>query len=363
MSNISNLLKENYDLKNELESVVMRVKENEAKHNGFKVIQFSMLLSDNLEEIGSKPIKYIEEIFDIERAVLFIKKDALAVAQNYESKGSRVQVIDNEAFAYTFLDDEVRSGADKTVIHKDFHIMPMGNDFSYVLVPITDNGRIVAALGFYSSDKNRFTKEYNFDFVEEFALIASIALKKLDNAFLLEMQANTDYLTGLPNKFIFDLTGNNSFQEYKNNGKSFTFFMLDLNNYKYINDELGHLAGDEILKLIARNMRKCIGDYDIFGRFGGDEFYLFTEQTDKDALKSLINRFIKAVEETEFREELNFKLGFCGGAVIVKGGDFSSFEDIVRLADSRLYKAKNIIKSENELSVESKVMGIDDDNK
>lgn len=360
MSNISNLLKENYDLKNELESMVMRVKENEAKHNGFKVIQFSMLLSDNLDEISNKPIKYIEEIFDIERAVLFIRKDALAVAQNFESKGSRVRIVNNEAFSYTFLDDDVRSGTDKSVIHKDFQLMPHDSDYSYVLVPITDNGRIVAALGFYSSDKNRFTKEYNFDFVEEFALIASIALKKLDNAFLLEMQANTDYLTGLPNKFIFDLTGNNSFREYKENGRSFTFFMFDLNNYKYINDELGHLAGDEILKLIARNMRNCIGDYDILGRFGGDEFYLFTETTDKKELNTLIDNLIKAVEETTFIEDFNIKFGFCAGAVIVKEGEFNSFEDIVRLADDRLYKAKNMIKRENRLSLESKVMGIDE---
>ena len=338
----------------------MRVKENEAKHNGFKVIQFSMLLSDNLDEISNKPIKYIEEIFDIERAVLFIRKDALAVAQNFESKGSRVQIVNNEAFSYTFLDDDVRSGTDKSVIHKDFQLMPHDSDYSYVLVPITDNGRIVAALGFYSSDKNRFTKEYNFDFVEEFALIASIALKKLDNAFLLEMQANTDYLTGLPNKFIFDLTGNNSFREYKENGRSFTFFMFDLNNYKYINDELGHLAGDEILKLIARNMRNCIGDYDILGRFGGDEFYLFTETTDKKELNTLIDNLIKAVEETTFIEDFNIKFGFCAGAVIVKEGEFNSFEDIVRLADDRLYKAKNMIKRENGLSLESKVMGIDE---
>lgn len=360
MSNISNLLKENYDLKNELESMVMRVKENEAKHNGFKVIQFSMLLSDNLDEISNKPIKYIEEIFDIERAVLFIRKDALAVAQNFESKGSRVQIVNHEAFSYTFLDDDVRSGTDKSVIHKDFQLMPHDSDYSYVLVPITDNGRIVAALGFYSSDKNRFTKEYNFDFVEEFALIASIALKKLDNAFLLEMQANTDYLTGLPNKFIFDLTGNNSFREYKENGRSFTFFMFDLNNYKYINDELGHLSGDEILKLIARNMRNCIGDYDILGRFGGDEFYLFTVTTDKKELNILIDNLIKTVEETKFIDDFNIKFGFCAGAVIVKEGEFNSFEDIVRLADDRLYKAKNMIKRENGLSLESKVMGIDE---
>lgn len=362
MSNISNLLKENYDLKNELESMVMRVKENEAKHNGFKVIQFSMLLSDNLDEISNKPIKYIEEIFDIERAVLFIRKDSLAVAQNYESVGSRVRIISHEAFTYTFLDDEVRSGTDKAVIHKEFQLMPQDIEYSYVLVPITDNGRMVAALGFYSSDKNRFTKEYNFDFVEEFALIASIALRKLDNAFLLEMQANTDYLTGLPNKFIFDLTGNNSFKEYKENGRSFTFIMFDLNNYKYINDELGHLAGDEILKIIARNMRECIGDYDILGRFGGDEFYLFTETIDKDKLNDLAKRLIKSVEETEYNDNINVKNGFCAGVVIVKAGNFNSFEDIVRLADSRLYGAKGKIKRENGLAVESMVMGIDDDN-
>ena len=270
MSNISNLLKENYDLKNELESMVMRVKENEAKHNGFKVVQFSMLLSDNLEEIDNKPMHYIEEIFDIERAVLFIKKDSMAVAQNYANKGIRVRLVDSDAFSYTFLGTDTRSGTDKSVIHKDFQLMPTDVNYSYVLAPITDNGRIVAALGFYSSDKSRFSSDYNFDFVEEFALIASIALKKLDNAFLLEMQANTDYLTALPNKFIFDLTGKSSFEEFKKNGRNFTFIMFDLNNYKYINDKFGHLAGDEILKMISYAMRSQIGDYDILGRFGGD---------------------------------------------------------------------------------------------
>lgn len=135
MSNISNLLKENYDLKNELESMVMRVKENEAKHNGFKVVQFSMLLSDNLEEIDNKPMHYIEEIFDIERAVLFIKKDSMAVVQNYANKGIRVQVVDSDAFAYTFLGTDTRSGTDKSVIHKDFQLMPSDVNYSMCLHP------------------------------------------------------------------------------------------------------------------------------------------------------------------------------------------------------------------------------------
>ena len=345
MSNISNLLKENYDLKNELESMVMRVKENEAKHNGFKVVQFSMLLSDNLEEIDNKPMHYIEEIFDIERAVLFIKKE-------------RVRVVDSDAFSYTFLGTDTRSGTDKSVIHKDFQLMPSDVNYSYVLAPITDNGRIVAALGFYSSDKSRFSSDYNFDFVEEFALIASIALKKLDNAFLLEMQANTDYLTGLPNKFIFDLTGKSSFEEYKKNGRNFTFIMFDLNNYKYINDKFGHLAGDEILKMISYAMRSQIGDYDILGRFGGDEFYLFTEITDKNALHDYIVKMQNAVEEIVFEEDENMIFGFSGGVVTANERDFTSFEDIVRLADTRLYEAKTHTKKENGVSIDCVIVGI-----
>ena len=358
MSNISNLLKENYDLKNELESMVMRVKENEAKHNGFKVVQFSMLLSDNLDEIDNKPMHYIEEIFDIERAVLFIKKDSMAMVQNYVNKGTRVRVVDSDAFSYTFLGTDTRSGTDKSVIHKDFQLMPSDVNYSYVLAPITDNGRIVAALGFYSSDKSRFSSDYNFDFVEEFALIASIALKKLDNAFLLEMQANTDYLTGLPNKFIFDLTGKSSFEEYKKNGRNFTFIMFDLNNYKYINDKFGHLAGDEILKMISYAMRSQIGDYDILGRFGGDEFYLFTEITDKNMLHDYIVKMQNAVEKIVFEEDENMIFGFSGGVVTANERDFTSFEDIVRLADTRLYDAKTHTKKENGISIDCVIVGI-----
>ncbi len=358
MSNVSTLLKENYDLKNELESMVMRVKENETKHHGFKVVQFSMLLSDNLDDIDNKPMRYIEEIFDIERAVLFIRKDSMAMVQNYDNKCNRVRVIDGDGFSYTFLGNDIRSGTDKSVIHKDFQLMPSDVDYSYVLVPITDNGRIVAAIGFYSSDKNRFSKDYSFNFVEEFALIASIALKKLDNAFLLEMQANTDYLTGLPNKFIFDLTGKSSFEEYKKNGRNFTFIMLDLNNYKYINDKFGHLAGDEILKIISYTIRNQIGDYDILGRFGGDEFYIFTEVIDKNMLHDFMVKIQNAVEDIVYKEDENIIFGFSGGVVTANEKDFESFEDMVHLADTRLYEAKKHIKKEQGISIESVIVGI-----
>ncbi len=187
-NNINNIIKENHDLKNELESMVIRIKENEAKHNAFKVVQFAMLLSNNLEEVNNKPLKYIEDIFEIDRAVLFIKKDTFTLIETNTNKNYRIMVPDDTAFSYTFLENNIRLGSDKSIIHKDFQIMPSNMNYSYAIIPIIDNNSIVAALGFYSSNKNKFSPDNNYDFIEELAVIAYITLKKLENEYLLTIK-------------------------------------------------------------------------------------------------------------------------------------------------------------------------------
>lgn len=358
MSDMINLLKENYDLKNELESIVNRVKENEAKHNGFKVVQFYMLESGSLEEINNKPMRHIENIFEMDRAMLFLKKDALSIMQNYNNSYTRIKIVDSDAFAYTFLNNRTRSGNDKTVIHKEFNIMPLDSEFSYILVPVTDGGRIIAAIGFYSKDETRFSPDNRFDFIEELAYITSFALRNVENICILSMQANTDYLTGLPNKYIFDVHGRKIFDEYKENNKNFSFIMFDLNNYKYINDKFGHLAGDNVLQDIAYIMRTQVNNNDVIGRFGGDEFYLFTDITDTKKLYEFIQKIQYAVENVIFKEDENMIFGFSAGVVTTSEKDFNSFEDIVSLADNRLYEAKRSIKKENGITSESAIMGI-----
>lgn len=358
MSKVNTMLKENYDLKNELESMVLRIKENEAKHHGFKVVQFSMLLSDSLEEIDNKPLKYIEDIFDIDRAVLFIKKGSFSFARDYERLGSRIIITDDEAIKYTFLDMDIRSGSDKASIHKDFHLLPNDKDYSYVLIPITDDNGAAGALGFYSRDKKRFSSSQNFDFVQEFALIASISLKRLENSYLLEKQANTDYMTGLPNKFVLDVTGQSYFDEFKTNNMPFAFFMIDLNNFKYINDHYGHLEGDRVLRIVAHTMSSVTSVDDTFGRFGGDEFYLLTRRTDKKELETFVKRLKESVKGFHYDKDDNYCVSFSCGIVLVDDNKFESFEEIFKLSDERLYEAKSKAGKEKALCIESVIVGI-----
>lgn len=358
MSKLNTLLKENYDLKNELESMVLRVKENEVKHQGFKTVQYSMLLSDNLNEISDKPMRYIEEIFDIDKTALFIRRGAFAVAEQSQSVGSRVLTAADDAFKYTFLENNMKCGNDKTVIHKDFRLFPSDKEFSYILMPVMKNGGIAGALGFYSSDINRFKIGQNFDFVREFAVIAAIALKNLDNAFLLEMQAHTDYLTGLPNKFILDITGRVLFKNLIEDNAGFSFAMIDINNYKSINDTLGHIEGDEVLKVFARAMRRSIGDTDILGRFGGDEFYFFSREHNAGVLEAVLRNMADSMAAVDEPAVQNIPRGICCGFVTLNNPDeFESFEEAVRLADNRLREAKKICGKNGDYYMESSFCG------
>ena len=77
MSKVNSLIKENQELKKELTEMLEILKENEAKQKGFKIVEYAFLLSNSLKELNNKPLKYLEEIFDIDKSHLFINKDIL----------------------------------------------------------------------------------------------------------------------------------------------------------------------------------------------------------------------------------------------------------------------------------------------
>lgn len=342
MSKLSNILKENFELKNELESMVERLKENEIKHHGFKVVQYSFLLSDSLAEMSEKPLKYLAEIFNIDKVALFIRQGEYAIANGCVRQGEHVYTTENAAFDYTFLEKRAYAGVSDVAIHKSFRVFETDSEYSFLIVPITDDGRIIGALGLYCSDCSRFAANQNVDFVNDLTLYIAISLKKLNNTYLLEMQAQTDYLTGLPNKSMLEIAGMRWMDRYRDYNKPFVFMLLDLDNFKQVNDIKGHLEGDRVLKRAAYEIRCAIRDDDMLGRFGGDEFYLFIELADASQTERIISRIAKAMQKISEELNLDPKLGVSGGGVRIPDGLTTdmSFMEIVRKADERLYFIK-----------------------
>lgn len=342
MSNLSNIIKENHDLKQELEDLVRTVKENEAKHHGFKTVQYSCLLSESLNEFSERPLRYLEEIFNLDKALLFIKEGCYAVASGCVQAGDRVFIKNADAFDYTFLEKRLYFGNNNLILHQSFRFLEAGDNYSFVLAPITDGGSITAAIGLYSSDKERFGKDGSFDFITELAVMVAIALRKLNDSYMLEMQAQTDYLTGLPNKSMMEISAERWFERYRDYKKTFAFLLLDIDNFKQVNDKSGHLVGDDVIRHVARAIRNAIGGGDLLGRFGGDEFYMFVETDDMERLVLMEHNILKVMNNISNNIGIDVRLSLSGGGIRIPEdlNRAGTFMELVKLADERLYTVK-----------------------
>lgn len=143
----------------------------------------------------------------------------------------------------------------------------------------------------------------------------------------LEKLAEIDALTGIGNRRSLD----NYLEKLIQQKKTFTFVLLDVDNFKFINDSFGHHEGDQCLIDIAETLKKVFKD-NIF-RYGGDEFAVISFKNDTDTAKniSLINRLLKEMKS-------DYTLQICAGIYYNK--DCNEEFRIFELADSALYAAK-----------------------
>lgn len=126
-----------------------------------------------------------------------------------------------------------------------------------------------------------------------------------------------------------------------NNDASCSYLMvIDLDNFKKVNDTLGHLYGDAILTMATSGIKNCVGERDIVARFGGDEFLLFIRTGTDDGVCLIADAIIRTI--LELRTDINDTDGIsCSiGIVAAKDVDVPRYNSLFPLADKALYKAK-----------------------
>jgi diguanylate cyclase (GGDEF)-like protein len=127
-----------------------------------------------------------------------------------------------------------------------------------------------------------------------------------------------------------------------------SIIVLDIDNFKQINDRYGHLTGDKVILGVAKAIVGVIRKTDCAGRYGGDEFMIVLPNTDMDAAKSLSQRITKAMDTMRFDD--NLKVSLSGGISQYRGG---SEKELIQMADICLYQAKNLGKNHFEVSEEA----------
>ncbi|WP_284285565.1 GGDEF domain-containing protein [Alicyclobacillus fastidiosus] len=155
----------------------------------------------------------------------------------------------------------------------------------------------------------------------------------------LESLSFTDELTKVSNRrFILERLSK-SFKRYIEQEIEFSIMLIDLDNFKTINDTKGHQFGDNLLKNIARRMSSCIRDSDLIGRLGGDEFVILAEgQGSQTIVFDIAQRLLEKTREPFNIEGSNLSITLSIG--IAHSGAHPSTESMLADADNAMYKAK-----------------------
>ncbi|MCI2068095.1 MAG: GGDEF domain-containing protein [Bacilli bacterium] len=148
-----------------------------------------------------------------------------------------------------------------------------------------------------------------------------------------------DYLTGAYNRRKLDFVLEQKVSSAAN-GKTFSALLIDLDNFKLINDTCGHLVGDQALIDAVRIMQKCLKNKDLVARYGGDEFCIVSEIDNEKALTKLILDIKQEVDNYNKAAERPFKLGFSIGQAIYNPSEKKDFRDFEKLIDERMYIEK-----------------------
>jgi diguanylate cyclase (GGDEF)-like protein len=204
--------------------------------------------------------------------------------------------------------------------------------------PVHENGRPVGSLIVSTGTPGRRYESAEQETVLAFAEHASLALTDARNFGEAMRRALYDGLTGLPNRTVFLDRLRQTMARSRRHGKPAAVLFLDLDNFKAVNDSLGHPAGDELLRSVAMRLSECIRAGDTAARFGGDEFAVLVEEAADGATAETVAERILAALEDPFRIA-GHELRIGASIGIVQGG--GEPEDLLRDADLAMYEAKS----------------------
>ena len=172
-----------------------------------------------------------------------------------------------------------------------------------------------------------------------FLLFAYLAADLRANLVRHRQLARTDSLTGLLNRVGFMETAAGMFGAATHQKNATTIAFIDLNDFKKINDMLGHEQGDAVLSFVAKELSRSLRRSDIVARYGGDEFAILLPNTNSSGATVLLERLYDQVLEG-LRDSPWSRVGLSIGAIVLDRGDVNLAEAL-HTADTLMYRAKN----------------------
>lgn len=156
----------------------------------------------------------------------------------------------------------------------------------------------------------------------------------------LQHRALHDPLTDLANRSLFRESSSRSLARAAREDRSVAVLFLDVDDFKQINDSLGHAAGDRMLQAIAERLRSCIRAYDVAARLGGDEFGVLVEESDVGVATAVADLIMRSMEKPILLVGHQVTVG-CSLGIAVSDPERADVDELLRNADAAMYMAKS----------------------
>ena len=180
------------------------------------------------------------------------------------------------------------------------------------------------------------------ELVEAISRQAAQALARIRLQEELAHLALHDQLTGLANRSLLREHIESALASSSRTAQPVAVMFIDLDGFKHINDRLGHVVGDDVLREVAARLRSVVRESDVIGRFGGDEFLVLCPETGDEQAELIAERLRSAIEQPMGWLPAGFAVSASVG-VVVHGADEHrpTTDELVQIADAEMYRAKN----------------------
>jgi len=172
------------------------------------------------------------------------------------------------------------------------------------------------------------------------ARMASIAIERCQAEEQIRYMAHHDELTGLPNRTLLQASMQLSLAQASRNQSMVALLFIDLDYFKHVNDSLGHLIGDGLLKGVAKRLLECVRSGDLVARLGGDEFVIGLPNLGKSSEAAAVAKKVLAALDTHFDIEEHKLHAAASIGISLFPADGHDTEALMRSADTAMYHAK-----------------------
>ena len=207
-------------------------------------------------------------------------------------------------------------------------------------VPILREHHLLGLVTAIDPEEGAFSDE-DVEALSALALQAGVAIENARLHRVVERQAVTDALTGLANRRQFYEVLGREYERSQRFGTPLSLILLDIDDFKQINDTRGHLAGDAVLHGVAATLAELIREIDMAARYGGEEFAILLPQTAQDGAALLAERLRREIASRPIRFGPDEIEGITASFGVAAGPEDSMTQiDLIASADAALYQAK-----------------------